>query len=149
MRELCHRYDHTRMMCVATSGGPNIVVLPTLRLNYILQNPVEQQSEGLSLSRKAVELRRDNRLRDTRHIFRRPCKRAHDSDKQNQKAVGTRSTMPSNAAGNSMRTSVAGGLFSLDWIRLPRRPNPMEFPATVRNSAYWTIAASPKTGILS
>lgn len=43
MREYCHRFDPTRPMCFATSGGPTVVV-PTdvAGYNYIMQNPVEQ-----------------------------------------------------------------------------------------------------------
>ena len=43
MREYCHRFDPTRPMTVATSGGPNIVKpVDVAGYNYIMQNPVEQ-----------------------------------------------------------------------------------------------------------
>jgi len=43
MREYCHRFDPSRLMCVATSGGPVIVVPADVAgYNYIMQNPVEQ-----------------------------------------------------------------------------------------------------------
>lgn len=43
MREYCHRIDPTRMMTVATSGGPDIVIPADVAgYNYILQNPVEK-----------------------------------------------------------------------------------------------------------
>lgn len=43
MREYCHRFDPSRPMCVATSGGPTIVVPADVAgYNYIMQNPVEQ-----------------------------------------------------------------------------------------------------------
>lgn len=43
MREYCHRFDPTRPMCFATSGGPTVVVPPDVAgYNYIMQNPVEQ-----------------------------------------------------------------------------------------------------------
>ena len=43
MREYCHRFDPTRPMCFATSGGPTVVVPADVAgYNYIMQNPVEQ-----------------------------------------------------------------------------------------------------------
>ena len=43
MREYCHRFDPTRMMTVASSSGPNILVPADVAgYNYIIQNPVEQ-----------------------------------------------------------------------------------------------------------
>lgn len=43
MREYCHRFDPSRLMCVATSGGPTIVIPADVAgYNYIMQNPVEQ-----------------------------------------------------------------------------------------------------------
>jgi len=43
MRDYCHLYDPTRLMTVATSSGPNIVVPADVAgYNYILQNPVEE-----------------------------------------------------------------------------------------------------------
>jgi beta-galactosidase len=43
LREYCHRYDPTRPMCMATSGGPTVVI-PTdvAGYNYIHQNPIEE-----------------------------------------------------------------------------------------------------------
>lgn len=43
MREYCHRFDPTRLMTVASSSGPNILVPADVAgYNYILQNPVDQ-----------------------------------------------------------------------------------------------------------
>ncbi len=43
MREYCHRFDPTRLMTVASSSGPNILVPADVAgYNYIMQNPVEQ-----------------------------------------------------------------------------------------------------------
>ena len=43
MREYCHRFDHTRLMTVASSSGPTIIEPADVAgYNYILQNPVEQ-----------------------------------------------------------------------------------------------------------
>ena len=43
MREYCHRFDPTRLMTVASSSGPNILLPADVAgYNYILQNPVEQ-----------------------------------------------------------------------------------------------------------
>lgn len=43
MRDYCHRFDPSRPMTAATSGGPNILVpVDVAGYNYILQNPVEE-----------------------------------------------------------------------------------------------------------
>lgn len=43
MREYCHRFDPTRLMTVASSSGPNILMPADVAgYNYLLQNPVEQ-----------------------------------------------------------------------------------------------------------
>lgn len=43
MREYCHRFDPTRLMTVASSSGPTVLVPADVAgYNYILQNPVEQ-----------------------------------------------------------------------------------------------------------
>lgn len=43
MREYCHRFDPTRLMTVASSSGPNILIPADVAgYNYILQNPAEQ-----------------------------------------------------------------------------------------------------------
>ena len=43
MREYCHRLDPTRLMTVASSGGPSPLIPADIAgYNYILQNPVEK-----------------------------------------------------------------------------------------------------------
>ena len=43
MREYCHRFDPTRLMSVASSSGPHILIPADVAgYNYILQNPVEE-----------------------------------------------------------------------------------------------------------
>ncbi|MDD5910554.1 MAG: glycoside hydrolase family 2 TIM barrel-domain containing protein [Bacteroidales bacterium] len=43
MREYCHRLDPTRLMTVASSGGPSpLIPADVAGYNYILQNPVEK-----------------------------------------------------------------------------------------------------------
>lgn len=43
MREYCHRFDPTRLMTVASSSGPTILMPADVAgYNYILQNPVEK-----------------------------------------------------------------------------------------------------------
>lgn len=58
MRELCHRYDPTRMMCVATSGGPNIVVLPTLPATTIFSRTPLSSTGRIILSARQWALKR-------------------------------------------------------------------------------------------
>ena len=46
MREYCHRFDPSRLMSVASSSGPNILVPADVAgYNYILQNPVDKHRE--------------------------------------------------------------------------------------------------------
>lgn len=46
MREYCHRFDPTRLMTVASSSGPTILVPADIAgYNYILQNPVDKHRE--------------------------------------------------------------------------------------------------------
>lgn len=46
MREYCHRFDPTRLMTVASSSGPNILVPADVAgYNYILQNPADKHRE--------------------------------------------------------------------------------------------------------
>lgn len=54
MREYCHRFDPSRPMTMATSGGPTVIVpVDVAGYNYILQNPVEQHRKDYP-QRKAV-----------------------------------------------------------------------------------------------
>ena len=46
MREYCHRFDPTRMMTVASSSGPHILIPADVAgYNYILQNPADKHRE--------------------------------------------------------------------------------------------------------
>ena len=46
MREYCHLFDPSRLMSVASSSGPNILVPADVAgYNYILQNPVDKHRE--------------------------------------------------------------------------------------------------------
>lgn len=50
MREYCHRFDPTRPMTVASSGGPSILLPADVAgYNYLLQNPVEQHRKDYPL----------------------------------------------------------------------------------------------------
>lgn len=54
MREYSHRFDPTRPMTMATSGGPTVIVpVDVAGYNYILQNPVEKHRADYP-DRKAV-----------------------------------------------------------------------------------------------
>ena len=46
MREYCHRFDPSRLMTVASSSGPNILVPADVAgYNYILQNPADKHRD--------------------------------------------------------------------------------------------------------
>lgn len=54
MREYCHRFDPTRPMSMATSGGPTVVVpVDVAGYNYVVQNPIEEHRKAYP-ERKAV-----------------------------------------------------------------------------------------------
>lgn len=43
MREYCHRFDPSRLMTVASSGGPSVLIPADVAgYNYILQNPIDK-----------------------------------------------------------------------------------------------------------
>ena len=43
MREYCHRFDPSRLMTVASAGGPAVLLSPDVAgYNYILQNPIDK-----------------------------------------------------------------------------------------------------------
>ncbi len=54
MREYCHRFDPTRPMTMASSGGPTVLVpVDVAGYNYVLQNPIDQHRAQYP-GRKAV-----------------------------------------------------------------------------------------------
>lgn len=54
MREYCHRFDPTRPMAMASSGGPTVLIpVDVAGYNYVLQNPIEQHRRDYP-ARKAV-----------------------------------------------------------------------------------------------
>ena len=61
MREYCHRFDPTRLMSVASSSGPHILIPADVAgYNYILQNPVgseaaDGQSDDPAMAPKVTE----------------------------------------------------------------------------------------------
>lgn len=58
MREYCHRFDPTRLMTVASSSGPAILIPADVAgYNYILQNPVEQHRKDYPGRRRSVRKR--------------------------------------------------------------------------------------------
>ncbi len=54
MREYCHRFDPSRPMAMATSGGPTVVVpVDVAGYNYVLQNPIDEHRKNYP-ERKAL-----------------------------------------------------------------------------------------------
>lgn len=54
MREYCHRFDPTREMTIASSGGPKVLIpVDVAGYNYLLQNPIDRHRENYPL-RKAI-----------------------------------------------------------------------------------------------
>lgn len=77
MREYCHRFDPTRLMTVASSSGPAILIPADVAgYNYILQNPVEQHRKDYP-GRRALGSEETYGLWYARHLLRCPRQRPH------------------------------------------------------------------------
>lgn len=130
MREYCHRMDPTRLMTVATSGGPAIVVPADVAgYNYILQNPVEQHRKDYP-QRRALGSEETTGC-GTRGIYFD----AHDQGRMvahNRKPNGPDSLLNCIERGWKFydERPYLAGLFYWTGFDYRGEPNPMKFPAT-------------------
>ncbi|MCD8183217.1 MAG: DUF4982 domain-containing protein [Bacteroides sp.] len=144
MREYCHRMDPTRLMTVATSGGPNIVVPADVAgYNYILQNPVEQHRKDYP-QRCAVGSEETTGC-GTRGIYfddhARGLMVAH-----NRKPNGPDSLLNCIERGWKFydERPYLGGLFYWTGFDYRGEPNPMKFPATGSQFGILDYCGFPK-----
>lgn len=144
MREYCHRFDPTRKMCVASSGGPHILIPADVAgYNYILQNPVEKHRADYP-RRKAIGSEETSGC-GTRGIY------FDDPDKgmmvaHNRKVHGSDSLYNCIERGWKFydERPWLGGLFYWTGFDYRGEPNPMKFPATGSQFGILDYCGFPK-----
>ena len=141
MREYCHRFDPTRLMTVASSSGPHILIPADVAgYNYILQNPVEQH-------RKAYPERRALGSEETTGCGTRGI--YFDGTRMvslNRKKHGPDSVYNCIERGWKFydERPYLAGLFYWTGFDYRGEPNPMKFPATGSQFGILDYCGFPK-----
>lgn len=144
MREYCHRFDPTRLMTVATSSGPHIVIPADVAgYNYLIQNDID----GL---RKKYPLRRALGTEETSGCGTRGLY-FEDHESGRMVALNRRNdTRDScyNVIGRGWKyykeRPWLGGLFYWTGFDYRGEPNPMVFPATGSEFGILDYCGFPK-----
>lgn len=144
MREYCHRFDPTRPMCFATSGGPTVVVPADVAgYNYIMQNPVEQHRRDYP-SRIALGSEETTGC-GTRGIYFDDCDNGRMAS-LNRSPNGSDSIL--NCIGRGWRFYAdrpwLAGLFYWTGFDYRGEPNPLKFPATGSEFGILDYCGFPK-----
>ena len=144
MREYCHRFDSTRLMTVATSGGPAIVIPADVAgYNYILQNPVEQHRKEYP-QRCALGSEETSGC-GTRGVY-------FDASDQGRMAALNRKPNGPDSLLNCIERGwkfyderpYLAGLFYWTGFDYRGEPNPMKFPATGSQFGLLDYCGFPK-----
>lgn len=144
MREYCHRFDPTRLMTVASSSGPAILIPADVAgYNYILQNPVEQHRKDYP-GRRALGSEETTGC-GTRGIYFD----AHDKGHMvahNRKLNGPDSLLNCIERGWKFydERPYLAGLFYWTGFDYRGEPNPMKFPATGSQFGILDYCGFPK-----
>lgn len=144
MREYCHRMDPTRLMTVASSSGPNILVPADVAgYNYILQNPVEKHRKDYP-QRRALGSEETTGC-GTRGIYFD----AHDKGHMvahNRKPNGPDSLLNCIERGWKFydERPYLAGIFYWTGFDYRGEPNPMKFPATGSQFGILDYCGFPK-----
>lgn len=144
MREYCHRFDPTRLMTVASSSGPAILIPADVAgYNYILQNPVEQHRKDYP-GRRALGSEETTGC-GTRGIYFD----AHDKGHMvahNRKPNGSDSLLNCIERGWKFydERPYLAGLFYWTGFDYRGEPNPMKFPATGSQFGILDYCGFPK-----
>lgn len=144
MREYCHRFDPTRLMTVASSSGPAILIPADVAgYNYILQNPVEQHCKDYP-GRRALGSEETTGC-GTRGIYFD----AHDKGHMvahNRKPNGPDSLLNCIERGWKFydERPYLAGLFYWTGFDYRGEPNPMKFPATGSQFGILDYCGFPK-----
>lgn len=144
MREYCHRIDPTRLMTVASSGGPTVLAPADVAgYNYILQNPVDKYRSEYP-ERCAIGSEETSGC-GTRGIY------FDETDKglmvaHNRKPNGRDSLLNCIERGWKFydERPWLGGLFYWTGFDYRGEPNPMKFPATGSQFGILDYCGFPK-----
>ena len=155
MREYCHRFDPSRLMSVASSSGPNILVPADVAgYNYILQNPVDKH-RGDYPERCAVGSEETTGC-GTRGIYFDPAEGSSEKSAVNagdgrmvalnRKPHGPDSLFNCIERGWKFYAERPwlGGLFYWTGFDYRGEPNPMVFPATSSEFGILDYCGFPK-----
>ena len=154
MREYCHRFDPTRLMTVASSSGPNILVPADVAgYNYILQNPADKHREDYP-DRLALGSEETTGCGTRGVYFDGPSKgggSAVDGDNGRMKALNRAPHGPDSLYNCIERgwkfyaeRPWLGGLFYWTGFDYRGEPNPMVFPATSSEFGILDYCGFPK-----
>ena len=144
MREYSHRFDPTRLMSVASSSGPTVLVpVDVAGYNYILQNPVDEHRKKYP-QRKALGSEETTGT-GARGIY------YDDHEKGFMKAINRSPSGPDSLYNSIERgwkfydeRPWLGGLFYWTGLDYRGEPNPMKFPATGSQFGILDYAGFPK-----
>lgn len=144
LRDVAHRLDSTRLMTVATSGGPTPVVYPDVAgYNYIMQNPVDKYRADYP-SRCAYGSEETSGC-GTRGVYYDDRKNSH---------IASHNRTPDEKDGTLNRIARGwkfykerpwlGGLFYWTGFDYRGEPTPLEFPATGSEFGLLDYCGFPK-----
>ena len=154
MREYCHRFDPTRLMSVASSSGPHILIPADVAgYNYILQNPVEEHRANYP-ERRALGSEETTGC-GTRGVYFDPTDGREPSavDSGNGRMVAlNRSKHGPDSVYNCIERGwkfyterpYLAGLFYWTGFDYRGEPNPMVFPATNSEFGILDYCGFPK-----
>lgn len=144
MREHCHRYDPTRLMTVASSSGPAILIPADVAgYNYVVQNPVEQHRKDYP-QRCALGSEETTGC-GTRGIYFDATNQGH-MVAHNRKPNGADSLLNCIERGWKFydERPYLAGLFYWTGFDYRGEPNPMKFPATGSQFGILDYCGFPK-----
>lgn len=144
MREYCHRLDSTRLMTVASSSGPTVLVPADVAgYNYILQNPVDEHRANYP-KRCAVGTEETSGC-GTRNIYFDEVEKGWMAA-LNRKPNGSDSLLNCIERGWKFydERPWLGGLFYWTGFDYRGEPNPLKFPATGSQFGILDYCGFPK-----
>ncbi|MDE6771090.1 MAG: DUF4982 domain-containing protein, partial [Muribaculaceae bacterium] len=144
MREYCHRFDPTRPMCIATSGG-HTAVIPTdvAGYNYVEQNPIDEHRRNFP-DRITIGTE-ETSGRGTRGVYFPDHANGHMVP-LNMERHGADSMMNCIERAWKFHDSRewSAGMFYWTGFDYRGEPNPMVFPATGSQSGVLDYCGFPK-----
>lgn len=144
MHEYCHRLDSTRLMTVASSSGPTVLVPADVAgYNYILQNPVDEHRANYP-KRCAVGTEETSGC-GTRNIYFDEVEKGWMAA-LNRKPNGSDSLLNCIERGWKFydERPWLGGLFYWTGFDYRGEPNPLKFPATGSQFGILDYCGFPK-----